>query len=56
MKEICTFLSGNFSIYHRAGSKEIISISLYKLEKIKVLIDYFNKYPLLGVKGENFKD
>jgi hypothetical protein len=26
------------------------------IDKIKFIISYFNKYPLLGIKSEDFKD
>ena len=35
---------------------EILSVSLTALNKIKILIDYFNSFPLIGTKYKDFKD
>lgn len=31
-------------------------MSLSSIDKLKPLIKYFNKFPLLGIKGKDFKD
>jgi hypothetical protein len=33
---------------------EVLSLSVQSIEKIGFLIDYFNKYPLIGVKAKDF--
>jgi hypothetical protein len=35
---------------------ELLSVSVSRLEKLKPIVDYFNKYPLLGLKGKDLKD
>lgn len=35
---------------------DTLSASVTSLDKIEPVIDYFNKYPILGVKGLDFKD
>jgi hypothetical protein len=62
MKEIASFLNCNLSTYlMRTNTKceekvEILSVSITSVEKVKTLVTYFNKYPLLGVKGKDYKD
>jgi len=56
MEIISKFLSCNLKTYTKPDEKKILSLSGESRDKIKFLIDSFNKYPLLGVKFENFKD
>jgi hypothetical protein len=35
---------------------ELLSVSVTRLDKLKPIVDYFNKYPLLGLKAKDFKD
>jgi hypothetical protein len=34
----------------------MLSVSVTSLDKLRPIVDYFNKYPLLGVKGLDLKD
>jgi LAGLIDADG endonuclease len=34
----------------------MLSASVSALEKLEILINYFNKYPMLGIKQLDFKD
>lgn len=55
MQMIASFLSCNLACYLRKSpSTEALSVSVASLEKIGFLIDYFNKYPLIGVKSKEF--
>ena len=56
MSNISRFLSCNCKTYYTTRNKKIIVINIQSLERIKILIDYYNKYPLLGIKSKNFKD
>lgn len=55
MEEISQFLSCKLSVYEGNKTK-ILSLSVVSIEKLKFVIDYFNKYPLLGTKYKDFKD
>lgn len=62
MEKIAQFLgASNFWTYTINNPKsksttEMLSVSITSLEKFRPIVDYFNKYPLLGVKGLDFKD
>lgn len=63
MEEIGKFLSCNVIVVKKNPTLPLklepidtLSVSVTSLDKIKPLIDYFNKYPILGVKGLDFKD
>lgn len=53
MKELSQFLNCNLLTYN---DNKVLSVSLTPLEKLNNLIIYFNKFPLLGIKGKDFKD
>lgn len=62
MEKIAQFLgASNLLTYTINNPKsksttEMLSVSITSLEKFRPIVDYFNKYPLLGVKGLDFKD
>ena len=63
LEEIAQFLSCNLLTVKRNHTKPLklepidtLSVSVTSLDKIEPLLNYFNKYPLLGVKGLDFKD
>jgi hypothetical protein len=60
METIAKFLSCNLLTYKTSNLKQELtdtySVSVTRLDQIKPLIFYFNKYPLLGIKGKDFKD
>ena len=55
MNRLAQFLSCKLSVYESKNNK-ILSLNVVSIEKIKFVIEYFNKYPLLGIKGKDFKD
>jgi hypothetical protein len=55
MEKIAQFLSCKISVYETNNNK-VISLSVSSIEKLKNIIYYFNKYPLLGTKYKDFKD
>ena len=58
METLATFLSCKLSTYvikAGSGSKEVLSLSVTSIDKLEFIVNYFNKYPLLGVKGNDFK-
>jgi hypothetical protein len=57
MQEIAKFISCNllsFKILKK--NTKILSITRTTLDKLKIILGYFNKYTLLGIKSKNFKD
>jgi len=56
MNIIAKFLMCNLLTYSTKESGEILSISISRLESLKYILFYFNKYPLLGIKSKDFKD
>lgn len=58
MEKLASFLSCNLNTYKiKTGSteSEVLSLGISSIIKLEFIIDYFNKYPLLGVKGKDFK-
>ena len=49
-------LSHKYKTLNPGISKEALSVTLTSPAELSILIDYFNKYPLLGTKGKDFKD
>jgi hypothetical protein len=56
MQEIAKFLSGNVNKYITKQNKEFLSINISAIDKLTFVVNYFNKYPLAGIKNKNFKD
>ena len=60
METISQFLMCNLITYKINNSqkelREILSLSVSSINKLEFIINYFNKYPLLGIKGKDFKD
>lgn len=55
MQRIASFLSCVVKPYLvKPSLSEVLSLSVQSIEKIGFLIDYFNKYPLIGVKAKDF--
>jgi len=55
MEKISQILLCNLTTY-KSKNNEILSIKVVAMDKIKSLINYFNRYPLLGIKSKDFKD
>ena len=57
MENIAQSLSCNLLTYKKSKSDDnILSVYVSAIDKVKILVDYFNIYPLLGIKNKNFKD
>lgn len=54
MKKISQTLSCNLTVY-KSKNNNILSIKVTAIDNIKLIISYFNKYPL-GIKNKDFKD
>jgi len=54
MEKISQTLLCNLIVYESKNNK-ILSIKVVAIDKIKLIISYFNKYTLLGIKREDFK-
>lgn len=55
----CNLLEFKYSKKNSAlslDSGEGLSVSVSAISKLKKLVDYFNTFPLLGVKGLDYKD
>lgn len=55
MESLALFLSCNLKSYTNNTGSEVLSVSVSSMNSIKFLVDYFNKYPLLGNKLNDFK-
>lgn len=55
MESLALFLSCNLKSYTDNKGSEILSIGVSSINSVKFLMDYFNKYPLLGNKFNDFK-
>jgi len=54
MQSLALFLSCNLKSYTNNTGSEVLSLSVSSIDSVKFLIDYFNKYPLLGDKFNDF--
>jgi LAGLIDADG endonuclease len=55
MESLALFLSCNLKSYTNNVGSEVLSVSVSSIDSINFLVDYFNKYPLLGDKLNDFK-
>ena len=55
MESLALFLSCNLTSYTNNTNSEILCVSVSSLESVKFLVNYFNKYPLIGNKLSDFK-
>jgi hypothetical protein len=55
MESLALFLSCNLTSYINNTNSEILSVSVSSLDSISFLVNYFNKYPLIGDKINDFK-
>ena len=56
MEEISKCFLCNLSEYNTLKSGQVLSISITSINKLKVIIGYFNVYSLLGIKYNDFID
>jgi LAGLIDADG endonuclease len=56
MQEIAKLLSCNLNSYFTKQNKEHLCVNISAIEKLRFVVNYFNNYPLAGIKNENFKD
>jgi len=54
MEKLALFLSCNLKSYTNNIGSDILSVSVSSIDSIKFIVDYFNKYPLLGDKFNDF--
>ena len=55
MENLALFLRCTVKSYNSNKShSEVLSLSVASIDNIKLLIDYFSKYPLLGEKWDNY--
>lgn len=55
MESLALFLSCNLNYYTNKKNSEVLSVHLSSLESVEFLVNYFNKYPLIGDKLNDFK-
>lgn len=55
MESLALFLSCNLTSYINNTNSEILSVSVSSLDSVKLLVNYFNKYPLIGDNLNDFK-
>ena len=55
MEELALFLNANLKTYKNNTNSEVLSVSVQSIKNINFLIDYFNKFPLIGDKLTDFK-
>lgn len=55
MENLALFLSCNLQSYTNNKNTEILTVNVSSLDSVKFLISYFNKYPLIGDKLNDFK-
>ena len=56
MEEIAKCFLCNLSEYKTLKSGQVLSISVTSISKLKIIIEYFNIYNLLGIKYDDFLD
>ena len=55
MENLALFLSCNLQTYTNNKNTEILTVNVSSLDSVKFLINYFNKYPLIGDKLNDYK-
>nr|YP_009693739.1 hypothetical protein [Inonotus obliquus]BBN21265.1 hypothetical protein [Inonotus obliquus] len=58
MESLDSFLSCKLSTYllvPNSNQREVLSLSVTGINNLEFFVNYFNKYPLLGIKGKDFK-
>ena len=55
MESLALFLSCNLKSYTNNKNSEVFSINVSSLDSVKFFVNYFNKYPLIGNKLNDFK-
>ena len=58
MESLASFLSCKLSFYligPKSNQREVLSLSVTGINSLEFIVNYFNKYPLLGIKGKDFK-
>ena len=56
MEKLALFMSCTVKTYINNTGSEVLSLSVSSIDNIKLFISYFNKYPLLGIKYNNYKN
>lgn len=55
MENLALFLSCNLQSYTNNKNTEILTVNVSSLASVKFLVNYFNQYPLIGDKLNDFK-
>jgi len=55
MESLALFLSCNLTTYTNNKNSEILTLGVSSLNSVKFLVKYFNQYPLIGDKLNDFK-
>ena len=58
MESLALFLScklGTYLLNPKSNQREVLSLSVTSINSLEFIVNYFNKYPLLGNKGKDFK-
>lgn len=55
MEDLASFLSCNLKSYTNNTNSEVLSLTVSNISNIKFIVDYFNRYPLIGNKLNDFK-
>lgn len=56
MEKLANYMDCNILTYTNNYNVDVLYISISSIKKLEVVIDYFNKYSLIGTKGKDFKD
>jgi hypothetical protein len=58
MESLASFLSRKLNIFTidpHSNPREVLSLSVTGINNLEFIVNYFNKYPLIGEKGKDFK-
>lgn len=58
VESLASFLSCKLSTYllaPKSNQREVLSLSVTGINSLEFIVNYFNKYPLLGIKEKEFK-
>ena len=57
MKEISIFLSSSLKVYKTlSATEDMLCVSVASIDKFKLIVHYFSKHTLFGIKKKNFND
>jgi hypothetical protein len=56
MNKIAEFLKVDLKKYCTLDKREVLSVSVTSIDKLSIIVNYFNTYNMLGIKHSDYLD